>query len=70
VQIASFALEKKTIVNSYSTYTKGLDNILLIRQTPKGMLVKTLLKKDKIWFYFPRARKTITFLIWKTLKPT
>lgn len=60
VQIASFAPGKKTVVNSYSTYTKGLDNILLIQHNPKKDAgKKILLKKDKIWFYFPKARKAI-----------
>ena len=49
VQVASFAPGKDPVVNAYTTYVKGLDNILMIQKAPKKDVgKKILLKKDKI----------------------
>jgi hypothetical protein len=60
LQIASFAPNKKPVVNAYTIYVKGLDNSLLIQKAPKKDVgKKILLKKDKLWFYFPKAKQAI-----------
>jgi outer membrane lipoprotein-sorting protein len=60
IQVASFAPDKDPVVNAYTTYVKGLDNILMIQKAPKKDAgKKILLKKDKIWFYFPKAKQAL-----------
>lgn len=60
LQVASFAPEEETRVNAYTLYVKGLDNILMVQTAPeKDVGKKILLKKDKVWFYFPKARQAL-----------
>jgi outer membrane lipoprotein-sorting protein len=60
VKISSYEPRKNPKISEYAIYVKGLDNILLCQKAPKKDLgKKILLKRDKIWFYFPSARRAI-----------
>lgn len=60
VQMTTYAPKKQPKTSEYSLYGRGLDQILLSQKAPKKDFgKKILMKKDKMWFYFPRAKRSI-----------
>jgi outer membrane lipoprotein-sorting protein len=58
--VTSYAPKKKPTTSEYSLYGRGLDQVLLSQKAPKKDFgKKILMKKDKMWFYFPRAKRSI-----------
>lgn len=60
VAIKTYAPKKRPKTSEYALYGRGLDQILLCQTAPKlDYGKKILMKKDKMWFYFPKAKQSI-----------
>jgi outer membrane lipoprotein-sorting protein len=58
--IASFSPNADPLLTSFRTFSKGIDNILIYYKSPKKDTGKKILfRGDKIWMYFPKAKKAI-----------
>lgn len=59
-KIASFSPNSDPLLTSFTTYSKGIDRILVQYVSPKKDKGKKILfRDDKIWMYFPKAKKSI-----------